>query len=228
MTDHDDLCVSRVPIFGGLGPDELAAVARLARPVRLRRGELAYPAGTAPGRLLVVHQGRLALTHRDADGHEQVVRLLQAGDFVGEEAFLSGARPDHDAVAATDAQLCTFSHADLAGLVRRHPGIAVAMLRTVSSRLAEADRRLASLARTDVTARLAGYLLDVPVRLDEAGRPVIALPMARKDIASYLGTTPESLSRALTALARSGTVRAQGRRDLVLLDPDALQARAGR
>jgi len=228
VTGHDDLCVSRVPIFRGLEPAELAAVARLAHPVHLSQGEVAYHAGTAPGRLLVVHQGRLALTHRDADGHQQVVRVLQAGDFIGEEAFLSGSRPDHDAVAATDGQLCTFSHADLAGLVRRHPGIAVQMLRTVSSRLADADRRLAALARTDVSARLAGYLLELPVRLDGDGQPVIELPMARKVIASYLGTTPESLSRALTALTRAGTIRPQGRRDLVLLDPDALEARARR
>ncbi len=227
MAGPEDLCVGRVPIFRGLSGDDLAAVAALARPVQLRRGDVAYTAGAAVGRLLVVHHGRVALTHRSPDGHEQVVRVLQEGDFVGEDAFLSGARPDHDVVAATDAQLCTFSHADLAGLVHHHPGIALRMLQAVSSRLAEADRMLASMAASDVGARLAGYLLDQPTTRDAAGRAVVHLPMAKKDIASYLGTTPESLSRAVAALTRAGIIRSDGRA-LTILDPSALEARARR
>lgn len=227
MTGPEDLCVGRVPIFRGLSGDDLAAVAALARPVRLRRGEVVYTAGTAVGRLLVVHHGRVALIHRSPDGHEQMVRVLQEGDFVGEAAFLSGVRPDHDVIAATDAQLCTFSHTDLAGLVHHHPGIALRMLQAVSSRLAEADRMLASMASSDVGARLAGYLLDQPTTRDAAGRAVVQLPMAKKDIASYLGTTPESFSRAVTALVRADIIRSDGR-ELTLLDPPALEGRAHR
>jgi len=223
---HDDLCVTRVPIFRGLGSAEQEAVAALARPLRLARGEHAYVAGAAVGRLLVVHHGRLTLVHRSADGREQVVRVLQEGDFVGEEAFLTGARPDHDAVAAGEVQLCTFAHADLTGLVTRYPGIAVRMLHSVSGRLAQAERMLAAVAGSDVGARVATYLLDQPVGRDAAGRPVVRLDMAKKHIASYLGTTPESFSRALAALTRAGAIRTAGRRDVVLTDVPALEARA--
>jgi CRP/FNR family transcriptional regulator len=227
VTGPEDLCVGRVPIFRGLTDDDLAAVAALARPVRLRRGDVAYTAGAAVGRLLVVHRGRVALTHRSPDGHEQVVRVLQEGDFVGEDAFLSGARPDHDVIAATDAQLCTFSHTDLAGLVHHHPGIALRMLQAVSARLAEADRMLTSLASSDVGARVAGYLLDQATTRDAAGHAVVHLSLAKKDIASYLGTTPESFSRAVTALARAGIVRSDGNA-VTFLDPTALESRAHR
>jgi CRP/FNR family transcriptional regulator len=220
---HDDLCVTRVPIFRGLGSAEQEAVAALARPLRLARGEHAYVAGAAVGRLLVVHHGRLTLVHRSADGREQVVRVLQEGDFVGEEAFLTGARPDHDAVAAGEVQLCTFAHADLTGLVTRYPG----------SRSACPQRQRHWPGRTDfaavaahVGARVATYLLDQPVGRDAAGRPVVRLDMAKKHIASYLGTTPESFSRALAALTRAGAIRTAGRRDVVLTDVPALEARA--
>ncbi len=228
MTESDDLCVRRVPIFQGLNDPELAAVAALARPVRLRRGEVAYTAGAPVGTLLVVHHGRVSLTHRAPDGREQVVRVLDEGDFVGEDAFLSGSRPDHDVVAATDAQLCTFSHADLARLVSRHPGVALRMLQTLSARLAEADRQLASVTGQEVGARVAGYLLDLPAERDAAGRPVVRLPLPRKAIASYLGTTPESFSRAVAALTRDGVLEAAGARSILILDAAALEARAGR
>ena len=219
-------CVARVPIFAGLDATQQNVVAGMAKPLRLARGESAYTAGAPVSRLLVVHHGQLALVHRSPDGRERVVRVLHTGDFVGEDAFLSGARPDHDAVAAKDTQLCTFAHADLAHLIRSHPGIALRMLRSVSTRLADTQRMLAAVAGSDVTARLAGYLLDQPAGRDAAGSPVIRLPMAKKDVASYLGTTPETFSRALASLTRAGILRPAGRGELVLVDVPALEERA--
>ena len=75
---------------------------------------------------------------------------------------------------------------------------------------------------------MAGYLLDLPAERDAAGRPVVRLPLPRKAIASYLGTTPESFSRAVAALTREGVLEAAGARSILILDAAALEARAGR
>lgn len=220
-------CVARVPIFGGLTAAEQEEVATFARPIHAARGQLVYTAGSDLRRLLVVHRGRIATRHLTADGREQLVRVLEEGDVVGEAAFVTGEQPDHEAVATADSELCTFDHADLGALVRRHPAIAVRMLQSVTVRLARAERMLAAFARSEVEARLAAWLLDQPGETDEAGRRVVRLRMAKKDVASYLGTTPETLSRRLAALARDGSIRLNGRREVVLLDEPALEARAG-
>lgn len=47
--------------------------------------------------------------------------------------------------------------------------------------------------------------------------------MAKQDIAAYLGTTPETLSRRLAALSTSGIIELHGRRDVSILDIDALE-----
>ena len=47
--------------------------------------------------------------------------------------------------------------------------------------------------------------------------------MAKQDIAAYLGTTPETLSRRLAALSASGVIELHGRRDVTILDIDALE-----
>lgn len=226
MAEHGEPCVARVPIFAGLDAGQQAAVAALARPLRLARGQSAYTAGAAVGRLLVVHHGRLVLVHRSAEGREQVVRVLREGDFVGEDAFLSGVRPEHDAVATGETRLCSFAHADLAGLIRNHPGIAVRMLQSVSARLVDAERMLAAVSGTGVAARLAGYLLDQTAVRDRDGHAVVHLAMPKKDIASYLGTTPESFSRALATLTSTGAIERRGRHDVVILDATALEEHA--
>ena len=98
----------------------------------------------------------------------------------------------------------------LSRLVARHPAIGLGMLRSLSERLADAERRLA-LAAVDVPGRLASHLLDLPGEATPDGWRV-TLPWPKKDLASWLATTPESLSRALARLGRDEERRAGHRR----------------
>lgn len=219
--------MARVPIFAGLSPDEQSQVAAFARPVRAARGEVLYTADSQLRRLLVVHRGRIAMRHLTQGGREQVVRVLEEGDVVGEAAFVIGERTDHEAVALADSELCTLDHAALVDLVRRHPEIAVRMLEAVTSRLVRAERTLTAFATSDVAARLAAWILDQPGETDASGGRRVELTMANKDLASYLGTTPETLSRRLASLSREGLISRPGRRTVLIVDVARLEARAG-
>lgn len=215
------LCVSRVPIFAGLDAAEQHEVHRFARPRRLSDGELAYTEGDATASLLVVNTGRLRLTRSNSEGAEQLLRVLGAGDFIGVESFLTGARPGHTAAAMDDVVLCEFRHADLASLLERFPTIGAAMLAALAEQLTHTEERLVAQTLEPVERRVAEYLLDQPTTPDPRGHR-ITLPLAKKDIASYLGTSPESLSRSLRALAQAGIIVAEGTRDILVIDPFAL------
>lgn len=217
-------CVAIVPLFQGLSPKEQDEIARHARPMRRRRGEVIHRPGDDVSHLLVVHRGRIRISHLAASGHEQVLRILEPGDFIGETAFVTGARPDDWATALGDVELCSFDHAELGQLVAQFPDIALRMLRTVTSRLDAAERLIADLTSADVEARLAGYLVGLPARHVD-GRLVVTLPVAKKDVASLIGTTPETLSRKLAAFTEAGLITVSGR-DVVITDPAALERAA--
>lgn len=218
-------CVRRVPIFARLSPEQQDAVGSFARPVTLEPGEVLHRAGEAVSQLFVVHTGAVKLVHTAPSGRTQLVRVAGPGEAVGEQAFLTGERPEHHVEAAEQTRLCVFDHADLAQLVATYPGISVGMLRTLSERLTDAERRLA-LSALDVPARLAGYLLELPAA-GGAGAYRVRLPMPKKDIASWLATTPESFSRALARLEKQGIVTVD-RQDVTILDPEALEELAAR
>lgn len=217
-------CVAIVPLFQGLSPEEQDEIARHARPMRRRRGEAIHRPGDDVSHLLVVHRGRIRISHLAASGHEQVLRVLEPGDFIGETAFVTGARPDDWATALGDVELCSFDHAELGQLVAQFPDIALRMLRTVTSRLDAAERLIADLTSADVEARLAGYLVGLPARHVD-GRLVVTLPVAKKDVASLIGTTPETLSRKLAAFTEAGLITVSGR-DVAITDPAALERAA--
>lgn len=220
--ESGDLCVARVPLFQGLTYDEQLDVASVARPTQVDKDEQIYAAGSTKAQLMVVHTGRVKISRLSADGHEQIVRVLGPGDFVGESAFITGARPDHFAVALEPGSMCVFQHADLGRLIQQHPSVGLRMLQAVSKRLDQTEQRLSAAVSVDVSARLADYLLGLPARHTD-GAVEVTLPLAKKDVASLIGTTPESFSRALTRLKDQGLVRVQADR-VVLLDPDRLDA----
>lgn len=217
----DELCVARVPIFQPLSRDEQLDVASVARPVTVEKGDQIYAPGSREAQLMVVHTGQVKISRISVDGHEQIVRLLGPGDFVGESSFLTGSRPDHFASALESGSMCVFRHADLGRLLQEHPDVGIRMLQAVSRRLEETEQRLAAAVSGDVSTRLADYLLGLPAEHVD-GIMVVTLPLAKKDIASLLDTTPESLSRQLRRLTDARVIDQRRGREIALTDVDAL------
>lgn len=220
-----DLCVTRVPIFQGLTHDQQLHVAQFVRPQRVEKGEVVYGPGESMSRLLVVHSGQLKVSHMAANGQEQILRTVTHGDVVGERALLTGHRPTEFVVALDDSHMCVFDHGDLATLLRNYPDISQRMMRTLSDRLSSVERLLAAVTSNDVSARVAAYLLDLPGSM-QRGVLAVRLPMPKREIAAYLGTTPETLSRRLAALSAASVIELHGRRDVTILDVDALERAA--
>lgn len=220
-----DTCVASVPVFSGLSASDQGHVAGLARPRLLSEGEIAYSADDDVSQLVVVHTGHLKIFRLAADGNEHLFRILGPGEFAGETAVFTGQRPLDFAVSVGECQLCIFRHDDLEALIRQHPDIGLRMLSTVVERLARTENRLNSLTSRDVESRLASYLLS----LSTAGHDHVAtvdLPLAKKDVAALLDTTPESLSRALSRLAARGLVVIGAGRSVSITQPAALRALA--
>ncbi len=220
----EESCVARVPLFARLDHDAQQTVGAFAHPVHVRRGQLLHGAGSDLAQLFVVHTGRLKVVRVTAGGLERLIRVAGPGDVVGEHAFLTGERQDTYVEALQDTSVCTFQHKDLSRLMASHPGIGLQLLRTLSNRLDTAERGL-SQNTAGVPARLADYLLELPMQSDLGG-VVVAWPMSKRDVASYLGTTPESLSRALASMETQGLLKSGSRRSTVLLDIEGLETLA--
>lgn len=213
--------MARVPIFSRLTRTQQEQVAEVARPVRAAAGEAVYQQGGAPAPLIVVHTGLVKLTRVSPDGRERVLQVMEPGDFVGEASLLSGGRPDHSAIAVTKSSLCVFRREDFAKLLAVHPQVGFEMLAAMSRRLGAAQDLLEQVSSQEVGARVADYLLGLETVRSAHGIEV-ALPLPKKDVASLLGTTPESFSRALSRLVEQDVVRLDGPRRVTIVDADAL------
>lgn len=224
ITEHDDNCVRRVPIFSGLTTEQQDLVATVARQQILSAGELVHGAGERTGKMFVVHTGEIKLSRTLPSGRKQLLRVARPGETLGEHAFLTGNSTLEEAEARSQTRLCVFVHDDLTKLIDQYPNIAHRMLRTLGDRLAHTEHRL-TLSSQSVDVRIADYLLQQPlIRRGPVTNGImrVQLPLSKKDIASLLGTTPESLSRALSRLRNKGFLTVDD--DIVsLLQPDELE-----
>lgn len=202
-----------VPQFRALdaaGWDQLLTVAWPESPAA---GECVQHAGQHMGRVAIVLAGGLRIVHVESDGRSRVVRLLGPGEQIGETELVLHHHPVHSALAAPDTRLCVIGHDEFEALAAAHPTLIRAMLETTYRRLLSTELLLSSQVADDVHTRLVSYLLSLPsLPNPPSGRRRIVLPSSQVDVASYLGTTPETLSRQIRKLVDSGVVdRLDGR-----------------
>lgn len=159
------------------------------------------------------------------DGRQQIVGLLMPGDLFG-HVF---ARTSHVAIeAATEAVLCCYHRQSFEALFTQFPEIEHRMLAAVTEELDAAQDWMLLLATQTVTQRMATFFLylrrkslslDVPHLM---GPPVIEVPICRKDLAAYLGTTVESVSRSIQQMAREHLIRILDPHRFELVDIEGL------
>ncbi|WP_088008380.1 Crp/Fnr family transcriptional regulator [Indiicoccus explosivorum] len=214
------LCVSMVPIFNHLEPDEMREIAGTATSLSLKRGELLYSAGDRADTLYIIHKGRVKIYRLTESGKEQLVRVLEPGDFTGETALFSDSVHDAFAEAAEQTEICRIQRADLRAFLIKYPQISLKILSEFSSRLERAEEQATSFATEDTETRIALYLLNQR-KIQQSDD--VKLTVTRKDLASLLGTTPETVSRKLGFFEESGWISQESHRKIRILDPDALQ-----
>ena len=219
---HDELesLVARVPIFAGLNPEQISEIASRVRPRIVPRNEQLYGAGELNPYLRIIHTGSVKVYRITESGHEQVIRVLGPGDFLGEKALISPSASDHFALTLEESEICSLDHQDIREYLLRYPSVAFTMLETLSARLDSTEDQVSSMVGEDAGSRVAAYLVGLS---DENQRSSIELPITKKDVASYLGVTPETLSRKLALFEDNGWIRLQGHRRIDLLDIEALR-----
>lgn len=214
------MCISLVPIFNHLNTDNLREMAKATHSESYGRGEIIYHPGEPSEKLYIVHQGRVKIYRLSESGKEQLIRILGPGDFTGELALFSTTMHDDYAEAMEDTELCTMQRGDLQAYLLKYPAISLHILSEFSNRLTQTEKQLARLATESADKRIAAYLLE----LSESQKlRTVKLPMTRKDLAAFLGTTPETVSRKLTEFENAGWIEQRKQLEIHIVDREALQ-----
>lgn len=211
-------CISLVPIFNHLEPDQMDEIMSVTHPATYKKGELLYRPGDTSDTLYILHSGLIRIYRLAESEKEQLVRFLNPGDFTGELALFSESKHEAYAEAVKETQVCRMKRNDLQHFLLKYPAISLKLLQEFSNRLEKSERQTTYVSTEKVEARLALYLAE----LAKKDGDTITLPMSKKDLASYLGTTPETISRKMGSLEDHHLIKQLNHREIVILDLDGL------
>ncbi|THE12728.1 Crp/Fnr family transcriptional regulator [Bacillus timonensis] len=215
-------CISRVPIFNHLTGNEMAEISQVARSKHFKKGELLFHSDGLSEQLFIVHNGLVKMYRITENGKEQIIRFVEEGDFIGELSLFSKTITTSFAEAMEDTEVCTIQQRDIHQLLLRYPTISLKILEEFTSRLHETETLIEKLNSQDVEKRVAGYLVEL-IEGQEEATMTIELPIRKGDLASYLGTSQETLSRRLSAFQNQGLIELKGQRKIIIKQLEELK-----
>ncbi|AIF50530.1 Crp/Fnr family transcriptional regulator [Pelosinus sp. UFO1] len=219
QTEH--ICASIVPIFKMLNINELQKINTLIKKKNYHKGTILFNKGDIAKHLYIVRYGRVKVYEMSEDGRQQIVRLLEPGDFFGELALLMDEQ--HyllNAETLEDTGICLLFRDDLKNIMRENAEISAGVMHALTERLANAEKFISNLSLQTIEQRLITWLRIMGekegVITPQGIRLTINLP--RHELASLFGTTRETLSRKISKLQAEGFIKINSPKQILLLD----------
>jgi CRP-like cAMP-binding protein len=225
----DDWATTRFSAFAGLSDIRLAELKALVGPVRaVSKGEVIRHEGETSQAMYLLCSGWTASSMVVAGGGRQMIKVHMPGDLLGLPSLALQSAAD-TLIALTPATLLTVEPRALGRLFQISPHLsALLFLISQEERVMLMDR-LASLGRTDATARLTALVLQLHARVlrnnPEAG-PTFQVPLTQENLADLTGLTEVHVNRTIKKLRATKVLR-WSRQWITIVDPAALRQMAG-
>jgi len=220
MTTVDPSLVAHLPLFAGLGSDQLVEILREARPARFAKNSTIFRQGEEAHSFFLLLHGHVRASKTTAAGEQVVVRYVVAGETFGLAMAIGLPRYPATTTAVDDSVVLTWPTSAWPRLVEKFPSLATSTLQTVGGRLQEIQTRVVEMSTQQVEQRIAHALLRLA---KQSGRKVehgieIDFAISRQDIAQMTGTTLHTVSRTLSGWEQSGLIESSRQR-IVLREP---------
>lgn len=208
-----------------LTDDEIAALRAAGRPRRWDRGATVMSEGDTSDWVLVLTEGRVKVSSHTSAGTEVVLAVRGPGGLIGEMSAIDGS-PRSATVTALEP-ISGIVVSDFPGFLQQHGRIAVLLMRIVTGRLRDSDRKRIEYGAFDTTGRVATRLIELAERYGEqtSAGVRVALPLSQDELAGWTGASREAVSKALRSLRDRGLIET-GRRRVTIHDLEGLRKRA--
>lgn len=202
-------------LFDGLPADQVEALADIAIIKNYEKGENIFFEGDLGIGFYVVGKGKVKISKISFAGKEHILHIFGGGEPFGEVPVFNGRPFPATAEALIATKALFFPREKFVRLVEANPSLALNMLAVLSFRLRKFANQIENLSLKEVPARLANYL--VYLSEEQENGEIVELDISKGQLASLLGTIPETLSRIFSKMNDEGLIEVNGKR-ITLLD----------
>jgi CRP/FNR family transcriptional regulator, cyclic AMP receptor protein len=209
-----------------LGPSEWHTLEQQGRPRSYSRGQVLFFEGDSGGSVTALRSGRAKVSVQTLPGRELLLAVKGPGELLGEMSALDGRPRSATATAMEAVEALVVSASVFYEFLKEHPRIALRLLRTLASALRETDELIADRDAGDTVSRTARRLVHLVGRYGEhnGASTHVGISLTHDELASWIGVSRESTSRALSELRGSGYITT-GRRSITVVNLAGLRRR---
>lgn len=216
MKKHSAIgCISRAGLFSQLPHSMLEKIALISTHQEyFPKGSFIRQPGDGKDGMMFVDDGSAKIYNLNRDGKETVLGVLNKGDYDGQQNLFQQDSHENFIQALQDTYICSINRTDFQKLLKNTPDLTINLLNNFGEKLVAIEAN--SVRRNSMNAkdRLMDYLIEQSQKI---GAAKFTLPLKKKDLASYLGTSPETLSRQLKLLEKEGKLKVN-RREITIIE----------
>lgn len=208
-------------------PEWKAVTAERKKTQLFKKGKALFTEGEAMRGVYLLYSGVVKIHAPWMDGRELILRFARGGEVAGYRGLGGEAVYPVSATALEDTVACFVDSDFLELSLKANPSLTYTLMHLYATELQKAEKRIRDLTHREVKGRVAWALLDILEGSGMAPDGTLALKLTRQDIASYAGTTYETVFKLFTELTAAGIIKASGK-DIEVVLPERLAELAGR
>ncbi len=193
------------------------AFAEAGRDKTYNQGATLVREGEFPHFIFRITKGKIHLSRSHEYGRDYIIAELGPGEIFGVPTILEKVAYHYTAKAATDVTCQLLPSNTLLELINTDRSVTEALMHLLAGRVMEHSERLVHQAYDSVRRRTALIVCDLHEKYE--GKPI---ELSRDELAQMVGTTKESVIRALSDFKREGLLTTEGK-TIQVKEPQALR-----
>ena len=188
-----------------------------------KKGEMLFREGDKVNGIYFIYAGTVKVHKHWGQEKELIVRIARQGDIVGHRGLGQDIYYPVSGTALEPVNACFVDLDFFRSTLKVNHDFIFELLIFFATELKESEKNMRNLAHMPVKGRVSQALLNLQKKFGINNRGLIGFTLSRQDLASYAGTTYETVFRIMNELIQEGIIRTEGK-EIAILDENRLQA----
>lgn len=204
--------LTQVPLLVDLPESAIEWLVKVTRLEQANRGDYIIERNDSSQRLFFLLSGQVRMLDMNRQGQEIALAIIDGPTHFGELAVIDGYPRSAAVQATTRCEVASINVKDAETLIYTIPQVSQRVMKNLASVIRKNNLHRMVLQQQNIVNRLASYLLgQLPLELKPGQKVCVKNLPTQYDLGILLGTTRESISRALSQLSEEGLVRKEGK-----------------
>jgi len=212
MSKCEQCIVREFSSLKALNKEELLKVASCKTSYTIKKGEPLFEEGEVINGVYCVKDGFCKLSKLSNNGKDQIVKLVKAGELLGQRSMVSDEPANLSAIALEDMEVCFIPKSEILNFFNKNNQFSLNMMKSICGDLKESDLHVVSMAQKTVKNRLAETLIYLQETFGKNTDNTLKVQLSREELAGMIGTATESCIRILSEFNKTGLIELVGKK----------------